>query len=458
MTIFMRLRIKYLTGVLLLGYGTNTLAKSDNFRHPNVILILADDLAMGDVSFYNRGISRTPNIDKLIENGVSFNQAYSAAPVSAPARASLLTGLYPQVTGCVTLNLLRFPELTRIKAGIPTIADVFRDNGYVTGLIGKWHTGVGVGSGPLDRGFDVFEGYHGFNLHSYNNYELIIQHNSIQVTNKYLTDDLNDRAVSFIREHKDKPFFLHLAHSAPHVPLGAPEEIVESYMKKGLSNDVSTIYAMIEIMDDGLGRLFNELKRLKLWNNTIIIFSSDNGADPSFSRFNMNFTGTKYTVYEGGIHVPFVVCWGNKLSANQSDELIHFTDVVPTLVDLCKLNSRLIEKSDGVSFADMFLSEKPKINRNEKARFWQWNRGVPEYSHNASIRLGDWKLVKPYVTNGFVFDKSNLKPELFNLKNDPGEKHDVSAMNRKIYEELWVMLERWSRDVENERLNYKKQL
>ena len=140
-------------------------------------------MAIGDISYYNHGITDTSNIDKLIEDGVVFSQAYSSAPVSAPARASLLTGLYPHATGCVTLNLQRYPELTRIKKSVPTLADVFRDNGYVTGLVGKWHCGIGEGYHPLDRGFDVFEGYHGFDLKTYNDYYINIGKKKKRVTN-----------------------------------------------------------------------------------------------------------------------------------------------------------------------------------------------------------------------------------------------------------------------------------
>ena len=153
---------------------------------------------MGDISCNNHGLSFTPAIDKMLRDGVVFSNAYSSAPVSAPARASLLTGLYPHATGCVTLNLKKFPELTRIKKGIPTLADIFRDNGYVTGLIGKWHCGTGEGYRPIDRGFDVFEGYHGFDLESYDDYFINIQDKRYKVTGKYLTEDLSERAISFV--------------------------------------------------------------------------------------------------------------------------------------------------------------------------------------------------------------------------------------------------------------------
>lgn len=436
-----------------MGIGGKASAATPVSQKPNVIFILADDMAIGDISYYNHGITDTSNIDKLIEDGVVFSQAYSSAPVSAPARASLLTGLYPHATGCVTLNLQRYPELTRIKKSVPTLADVFRDNGYVTGLVGKWHCGIGEGYHPLDRGFDVFEGYHGFDLKTYNDYYINIGKKKKRVTNLYLTDDLSERAIQFVRKYKDRPFFLHLAHSAPHVPLGAPEEVIKKYLDKGIDRDVATIYAMVEVMDRGIGELVQELKQLDLWENTIVVFSSDNGPDPSFKgRYNMEHKGAKYTVNEGGIHVPFVLTWGD-VYKKKVDSLIHFTDVLPTLVELCQLNDTIIDKRDGISFANYI------VNKKENAaglfpHFWQWNRGVPFYSHNAAVRLGEWKLVRPYITNSLVFEESVQRPELYHIQKDPAESVDVSDDNPIIYNNLRVLLEQWSREVENRRLNY----
>ncbi|MGQ8337455.1 sulfatase-like hydrolase/transferase [Sunxiuqinia sp. A32] len=417
---------------------------------PNVILILADDMGLGDLSSLNNGLSKTPNLDQLKSDGVWFSQAYTSAPVCAPARASMLTGLYPHRTGCVTLNLKRFPELTRIKEGLVTVADVFNMNGYATGLVGKWHCGIGDGYGPLDRGFDEFEGYHGFNLKTYFDYEFIVQDSVFQVTDNYLTDDISERAIKFVRKHRDEPFFLHIAHSAPHLPLSAPQNKIDYYKAKGFDTNTATVYAMIEIMDRGIGELMSELKHLGLDRKTVVIFSSDNGPAPmSTERFNLDLKGKKYTVYEGGLHVPFIVRWAGAIEAHTCNETIQFTDIFPSLVELCELEIPSKLDLDGGSFIPYLFREAGEM---PEYRFWQWNRGVPEYSHNAAVRFGDWKLVYPYVSNGIIFSASDSLPAMYNLKDDPFEQYDLSQKHQRLYEDLFVRLNQWAKEVEYDRI------
>jgi arylsulfatase A-like enzyme len=198
----------------------------------NVILILADDMALGDFGSVNGGLSRTPNLDRLAEESVRFTQAYSASCVCAPARATLLTGRYPHRTGVVTLNMNRYPILTRLKKDETTLADVMKLNGYVTGLIGKWHCGTGDNYHPLTYGFDEFEGFSGSQKLSYFNYALDVNRKIIKPEKQYLTDDLSQRAIEFVKRHRKKTFFLHLAHYAPHRPLEAPKKLVNYYQQK----------------------------------------------------------------------------------------------------------------------------------------------------------------------------------------------------------------------------------
>jgi arylsulfatase A len=427
---------------------------SSAIKNPNVILILADDMALGDLSFLNGGTTRTPNLDKLANEGAWFNHGYSAAPVCAPARAALLTGMYPHQTGCITLNMQRFPELSRIDKDLTTIADVFKKNGYKTGLVGKWHCGDGEGYHPMDRGFDEFEGFLGYMIDSYFSYKLDINRNIQEFENKYLTNELSDRAINFVRRHKNYPFFLHLAHYAPHRPLGAPQDRIDYYLNKGIEENAATIYAMIEIMDGEIGKLVDELDKLGIRENTLIIFLSDNGPDPvTGTRDNQNLRGTKYTVYEGGIHVPFFMNWRGKFSHKKYDAVVHFTDLFPTLVDICNLKINEPLNLVGGSLAD--LLNNGTDNKLPLIRFWQWNRGTPDYTHNAAIRRGDWKVVRPQVTRDIPTVNSTQKPVLFNLKNDPFEKEDVSEQNASIYKELHVLLEEWSKNVEFVRLKNK---
>jgi arylsulfatase A-like enzyme len=190
----------------------------------------------------------------------------------------------------------------------------------------------------MDRGFKEFEGFLGYMVNSYFNYELDINREIYDFNNKYLTDDLSERAIKFIRRHKNEPFFLHLAHYAPHQPLYAPKEFIDFYLNKGLDRNTSIIYAMIEIMDKGIGELIEELNRLEIREKTLIIFSNDNGPDPlPCVRNNQGLHGTKYTIYEGGIHVPFFINWKGTFKSKENNEIVHFTDIFPTLVDICEL-------------------------------------------------------------------------------------------------------------------------
>jgi len=431
---------------------TQTPAAAAPVDRPNVILILADDMAIGDIAAFNGGVSRTPNIDRLLTDSVYFEHAYSAAPVSAPSRAGLLTGRYPHRTGCVTLEVARFPTLTRIKQGIPTMADIFRDNGYVTGLIGKWHCGEGEGYEPLSRGFDEFEGFIAV-LKSYFNYSLNIQGKKEKFDGLYLTENLSARALEFVRRHKDKPFFLHLAQYAPHRPLNAPEALVDYYLSKGLNKENATIYAMVEVLDQGVGQLMDELDKLGLRENTIVIFSSDNGPDPlTGERFNLSQRGMKYDVFEGGIHVPFIVHYPGKVKNGVCPELVHFTDVLPTLAQLCALtlSPKQSENLDGGSFAPLLLGEKAALPAQ---RVWQWNRGVPDYTQNAAIREGQWKLVRPPVSRNFPTGPSTLSALLFNVKDDPSEQNDVAVKNPQVVQTLQVLLEQQCRQLEFDRLS-----
>ncbi len=438
-----------LVGVIF--FVTSQVFAGNRTVKPNVILIVADDMGYGDMASVNGSRTHTPNIDDLKSNGAWFENAYSAAPVCAPARASLLTGMYPHRTGCVTLNMQRFPEFTRMHGELTTLADVFKANGYRTGLVGKWHTGEGEGYEPLQRGFDEFEGFFGYDVPDYFDYYLRVQNQRKRVQDKYLTHDLSQRAIDFVRRHQKEPFFLHLAHYAPHRPLGAPENTVSTYLEKGFDTKTATIYAMIEEMDRGIGQLMSELRELGLSEKTLIIFTSDNGPDPlTGQRFNNLLRGNKYTVYEGGLRVPFVFYRPGIIEPARIEEVVHFADVFPTLMNECGLKTNLETSFDGVSFSRLLYGKEAYL---PAFRCWQWNRGIPVYSHNAAIRQGKWKLVKPFISHWEVMPaESNEKPVLFDLENDPGETTDVSDDNKEIYDELRVRLEHWSRKVEKDRL------
>jgi len=453
---------------------------------PNVILILADDMGLGDVAAFNGGLNRTPVLDSLIEEGVLFNQAYSASCVCAPARAALLTGLYPHRTGDVTLNVQRWPKLTRISKSHETVANLFQNNGYKTALIGKWHSGEGKDYHPLSRGFDEFYGFKGYQVAGYWEYGFEVDGRNATRTDVYLTDLLTEYSIQFVRENKNAPFFLHLSHFAPHRPLEAPKELVDLYRKQGYDENTALVYSMVEVMDRGIGELLVELEELGIRDKTLIIFASDNGPDPlTGTRFNHEFKGQKYSNYEGGIRVPLVFNWRDTIHKGRTDQVAHFIDIVPTLVDLCHLDvsENTKNKLDGRSLEKVIKSG-TELN-TPTAYFWQWNRGVPYYTHNAAVREGQWKLVRPVINDAVVLpsdgimrsydsvkqkellrhlsgavgflpeSESTRTPLLYNLKEDPTESIDLSREYPSIYSSLKVKLEDWSREMEFSRNQYR---
>lgn len=431
--------------LLIFILSLSTLAADE--RPPNVILILADDMTIGDLASFNGGLSRTPNLDRLRQQSIVCEHGYSASCVCAPARAALLTGRYPHRTGVVTLNMNRHPALTRLRHDETTIAEVFQAAGYRTALIGKWHCGTGDGFGPRTHGFDEFEGFSGSQDLSYFRYELTVNDRTQQVDDLYLTDDLSERAIRFVQRNRDRPFFLHLAHYAPHRPLEAPAELVSDYRSRGLDENTAIIYAMIEVMDRGIGRLLNELQRLELDQQTIVMFASDNGPDPlTGERFNGKRRGTKYQVLEGGIRVPLWIRWSETLQPRSFASPVHFVDVMPTLMDLCGIQSDAA--CDGRSLATALrIGQVPA----ERDHFWQWNRGRPNYTHNAAIRRGPWKLLRPYVNRKTNPADSDAPLQLFHLKSDPSEQKDVIDQHSELAGELQTALEHWSESVEQSR-------
>lgn len=426
-----------------------------NRKQPNVILIMADDMGIGDLSFLNNGINNTPSLNKLKDESIFFNNAYSSSAVCAPARAALLTGMYPHRTGVVTLNSEKYPELTRIKKQIPTLADAFKQNGYKTALIGKWHTGVGEDYHPLKRGFDFFEGWsQAKQIPTYFDYTLEVNGIPSHHSDKYLTEDLSERAINFINENKNHPFFLHLAHYAPHRPIGAPKSYVEKYENQGLDIETATVFAMIEIVDETVGKLLLELKKLGLEEDTIVIFTSDNGPDPMVEkRFNLNLKGSKYTVYEGGIKVPFMMKWKNHLAPQETDKIITFIDVLPSLIKICDLKFNPPFNLDGKSF----FSKKLKITASEKRKvfYWQWNRYLPNYNFNAAVQVDHWKLVRPFTTKEIPKPNTALPTALYQLQIDPNEQNNVADKHPEKVKKLTKLLDRWTLKIENDRKNLK---
>lgn len=449
---------------------------------PNIIHILVDDLGYGDFSFFNKGLSETPFLDQFLQESLCLSQHYTSSPVCNPSRASLLTGRYPQRTG--SIDTLEWRGLERLDLNEVTLADMLDSAGYHTGLIGKWHLGAfDPRYKPEKRGFKEAICFRG-GMHDYYDWRLESGDRVLRADGRYLTDYWTDEAVDFMqRAPKDNPFYLHLTYNAPHTPLQAPEEDMAVFRDRDdLSEAVKTLYAMIRRLDRNIGRLLENVDKLGLRENTLIIFSSDNGpqfgeeAGSSLDRFNCQLHGSKGSTYEGGIRVPAIMRWPAGLDPEQTcgDAFFHMTDWLPTILSLAGIDNPKGIKLDGVDQSAVLRGEVPEHNTK---RCWQWNRYDPLIEYNAAIRDGDWKLVRPFVPeafevpdikwldvsmyqpehfieNGIITDPapevSMPKPppvELYNLKEDPNEVNNLADDHPQRVKKLESELYAWFEDV-----------
>jgi arylsulfatase A-like enzyme len=451
---------------------------------PNIIQIVADDLGFGDIGYFNGGVTRTPNIDALFATGARFDPAYAASPVCAPSRAALLTGRYPHRTGAI--DTLEGRGLDRLSLGERTLADALRAGGYRTGLVGKWHNGaLDPRYHPNRRGFDTFVGFRGGWM-DYYDWRIFSNDAECASDGRYLTDVWADEAVRFIQSAGEQPYYLLLAFNAPHFPLQAPADLVERYRTELLvTEDVATIYAMVEIMDRAIGALRDAVDASGRAADTVIVFTSDNGPDLAGARArpNRDLRGRKGLAYEGGIRVPFVLNWPAKIQAGRDvGRLLHFVDVAPTLLQAAGVAPHPQSKPfDGVSvLADLEGRTTPDTARHWQPRFWQWNRYTPVERCNAAVREGDWKLVCPPIPEAMRVSPEDLTidnelkyhperhpditpgepprtvppplpAELYDLASDPAERTDLAAAQPALRERMQRMLDDWFADVDADR-------
>ena len=441
-------------------------------------------MGYGDFGVFGDGTPQTPYLDRLAHEGLSLTHHYSASPVCAPARACLLTGRYPHRTGAI--DTFEGRGLDRLALRERTMAEAFAAAGYATGLIGKWHLGaIDPRYHPNRRGFDTFLGFRG----GWSDYwQWNLDHNGqrLPADGRYLTDVFADAAVAFVREHASEPFFLHLAFNAPHFPFQVPEEDLRRFSDRGLTRGVATLYAMVHRMDAGIGRVLEALDRLGLRDDTLVLFTSDNGpqlggqGEMNLERFNAWLRGSKGNTFEGGIRVPAIVRWPGGLPAGErSHQSVHFADWLPTLLAAAGLEPERDRPLDGENVLDVLRGAQ---RASAPPRFWQWNRYAPEITCNAAVRAGDWKLVRPVIREAMRVEPEDgemdrrLKyepgafndirrtplpdrelppppaPLLFNLTDDPYEKQDLAAVEPARAAALLRQLETWFETVEAERL------
>ncbi len=453
-------------------------------QRPNIVFILVDDMGYGDFSAFNNGLSSTPTLDALMEESVCLTQQYTASPVCNPSRAALMTGRYPHRTG--SIDTLEWRGLERLALRETTLADVLKGAGYATGLIGKWHLGAYDGRyHPNARGFDEAVCLRG-GMHDYYNWRLEYNDAVKRSDGRYLTDVFTDEAVQFLERHPHEAFFLHLTYNAPHTPLEAPEDDIRIFAQTGrLNKAVNLLYAMIHRMDSGVARILETLDRLGLTDNTIVLFTSDNG--PQFggegedctTRFNCQFNGAKGSVYEGGIRVPMLLRWPAGLDGGrQYHEMVHFCDWFPTLLASVGVDVPHHLEIDGVNILPVLRGEGRSV---ETQRFWQWNRYTPLVTSNAATRDGDWKLIRPaisaamavpdvhwlwvsmygpeyFIRNGVLCDPEPHRevppappPGVYNIAKDPLERENLAEQYSDRARKLLRELENWFEQVEADR-------
>ncbi|MFH6602927.1 arylsulfatase [Maribacter algicola] len=426
-------------------------------ERPNIIIIITDDQGYGDLGITGNPHIKTPNIDAFAKAGVRFNN-FHVSPVCAPTRSSLMTGRYSLRTGIRdTYNGGAIMASTEV-----TIAELLKQADYRTGIFGKWHLGDSYPSRPNDQGFDEsvihlsggmgqvgdfttwFKGDSSY-------FDPVLWHNGKQEPYQgYCSDIFANEAMKFITENKNAPFFCYLSFNAPHTPLQVPEKYYNMYkgidpaigfddgrpfveMSEKNKEDARKVYAMVSNIDDNVGKLLDKLKELRIADNTLVIFMTDNG--PQQMRYVAGMRGRKGSVYRGGTRVPFFLQYPKLIKGKRDIEpLTAHIDILPTLAEICKIKMPLDRKIDGRSLVPLLIGKNETWS--ERPFFSYWTRHYPEKYYNISLQKGNYKLVGH--TN------YNAKPEdfeLFDVHKDPYEQQNIVAENVNIASSLMAEME-----------------
>ena len=393
--------------LLVLGGMLTACEKETSVEKPNVILILTDDQGYGDIHMHGNDSISTPNMDLLGTEGVRLDRFY-VSPVCAPTRASLLTGRYHLRTG--THWVTRGGE--NMHEEEVTLAELFKANGYATGIFGKWHNGSHYPEHPLGQGFDEFTGFCAGHWNNY--FDTQLEHNGEMLpTDGYITDVLTDHALAFMDAHADEPFFCYLPYNAPHSPFQVPDKYFNKYKEMGLTDKNASVYGMVENIDDNISRILSRLEEAGKAEETLIIFITDNG--PNGNRFNGGMLGRKGSVHEGGVRVPSFWYWPGKLAGGRVvEEITSHIDVFPTLVSLLGLDAVETLPQDGIDISSLLTGKKEEIA--ERSIFsHQFSRGGVQ-NYPGSFRTGQYRFVA----------YSEAKPELYDMEVDPGQSRNLA--------------------------------
>ena len=431
-------RIKPLSALLALGIACSAAAAT---KRPNIVFILADDLGYTDLACYGSKYYETPNIDRLAADGIRFTSGQTCGPNCQPTRAALMSGQYMPRTGVYTVGgvdrfdwqtrpLRPVDNVTKLPLDKITIAQRLKDAGYATAMFGKWHLGLEPEYHPAKRGFD--EAIESSGVH----FDFVTHPPVKYPKGTYLADFLTDKAEDFIRRHKDQPFFLYLPHFGVHSPHQAKADLIARFKPKtpvGGHHD-PTYAAMIYSVDESVGRIVALLDELNLAENTLLIFSSDNGGVGGYAREgirkenditdNAPLRGGKGMLYEGGVRVPYIFRWPGKIpKGTVSDQPINSVDLYPTLLEVAGVGRPANYPLDGLSYLRVLLSG-GKATLSRDAIYWHFP-GYLGAGQNAwrttpagAIRSGDWKLIE-------FFEDNRL--ELYNLRDDLSETNNLAA-------------------------------
>lgn len=442
------LRVIVVAAIALSGWGCSATRPPGR---PNVIFILLDDAGYGDVGCHGNPDVQTPTIDRLYAQSTRLTRFY-AQPVCTPTRAALMTGRdHFRTRAADPMNVRSMMDTHET-----TMAEVFRAAGYRTGIFGKWHLGDNYPMRAIDQGFEESVQHRGggmahwFDRPGSSYFDPILDHNGKPRQYRgYCNDIWFEEAGRFIKSHRNEPFFCYLATNLPHDPLMVPNDLWLPFHERGINEENAIIYGMMKNVDDNLRRLLKQLDDQGLADNTIIVFSSDNGPAMTLSehqpRYNAALRGEKKQVYEGGIRVPLFIRWPGKIPAGRDiDRIGSMIDMLPTLTEACGIPGPADVKLDGKSLWPLLSGGASVDQWPDRMLFIQHNIGLekPEPNRNAAVRTQRWKL----VLNPFPSKDSDIT-ELYDEEADPNETRDVAADHPQVVNDLRQRYETWFDDV-----------